>query len=59
MKKNIEIHKNLINDKYSEYIKNISIQKIFQKYIIDIYDAIKNVANECLIEYRKENKDGF
>lgn len=57
--KNIEVHKNLINDKYSEYIKNINIQKIVQKYIIDIYDATKNVANEYLIEYRKKNKDGF
>jgi hypothetical protein len=57
--KNIETHKNLINDKYSEYIKNISIQKIVQKYIIDIYDATKNVANEYLIEYRKKNKEGF
>ena len=57
--KNIETQKNLINDKYDEYTKNINIQKIVQKYIIDIYDSTKNVANEYLLEYRKMNKEGF
>lgn len=57
--KSIESQKTLINDKYSEYTKNSSIQKIVQKYIIDIYDATKNVANDYLIEYKKINKEGF
>jgi len=57
--KNMEVHKNLINDKYSEYVTNMNIQKIVQKYIIDIYDTTKNVASEYLLEYRKVNKEGF
>jgi hypothetical protein len=57
--KSAETHKNIINDKYNEYTTNTGIQKIVQKYIIDIYDATKNVANDYLIEHRKVNKEGF
>lgn len=57
--KSIESHKDLINNKYSEYTKNEVIQKIVQKYIIGIYDNTKNNANEYLIEYNKMQQEGF
>jgi len=57
--KSIESHKDLINNKYSEYTHNEAIQKIVQKYIIGIYDNTKNNANEYLIEYNKMQQEGF
>lgn len=57
--KSIESHKDLINNKYSEYTQNEVIQKIVQKYIIGIYDNTKNNANEYLIEYNKMQQEGF
>ena len=57
--KSIETHKDLINNKYSEYTQNEAIQKIVQKYIIGIYDNTKNNANEYLIEYNKMQQEGF